>query len=65
MGPAEYVQPVYQPERDTYKRVVATDAQEPIGWDEFGNPVWDYTVLTTEPENPEDPQDLFNAFPGV
>jgi hypothetical protein len=64
VGPAESVQPAYQPERDTYKRVVETDAEGPIGWDEFGNPVWDYTVLTTEPEHPDDPQDLFNAFPG-
>lgn len=63
--PAEDLQPELQPMRDTYRRVVAVDTEESIGWDEFGSPEWRYTVLTADPEEPTEGQDLFNAFPGA
>jgi hypothetical protein len=64
---AEWVPPVEQ-DNGRYQRVVDVSedewrgADEPVGYDEFGNPEAVYTVITEE--NEEGEHELFDAFPG-
>jgi len=60
---AGHVAPSYQPSTGRWVRVVSLDTSDPAGWDRDDRPRWEYTVVT-EGDSVDEPQELFNAFPG-
>lgn len=59
----ERVAPSYQPSTGRWMRIVSVDTTDPVGWDRDDDPRWEYT-LVTEGSAADEPQTLFNAFPG-